>query len=330
MQINKELIQRYHLGQCSKEEEQIVEQWLESDDVEVSFPEHADLSAMEAKGWKKISSRYHFSDQYTAVNQHPPAAAVNPGLRGYRMVWQLAACLALVVATVVFYVTRNNPIEKGTIAYQQIRADKGQKLTVTLPDGTIVWLNSESSLKYPAKFGAGPRKVEFTGEAYFSVAKDHLHPFIITTARTRIQVLGTKFNVRAYAAEPATAVVVEEGRVSFAGISGKAQLLLTVNQRGIFAVHGKDSTTLVKDNVFAKKYLAWKNNELILDNQNMAQIRGTLERWYNVRINIRSGKLLQERYSGSFSDPSLKQVLESISFAVKCRYKQEGRVYTMY
>jgi len=332
MQINKELIQRYHLGQCSEEEQQMVEQWLESDEAEVSFPEGADLPAMEAKGWKKISSRYHLSDKSRSpAREHPvKLTAGNTSRRRYKMIWQLAACMALVVAAAVFYVTGTNPGQSGGLAYQQIRADKGQKLNVTLPDGTLVWLNSESSLKYPVKFGTGPRKVQFTGEAYFSVAKDPAHPFIITTSKTSIRVLGTKFNVREYGTETATSVVVAEGRVRFGGIASPEHLILTVNQRGIFSVHGKDSTTLDKDKVFAEKYLAWKNNELILDNQSLAHVKLTLERWYNVKITIHSEKLSRERYSGSFSNPSLKQVLESISFAVKCSYKQEGRVYTMY
>ncbi|TDQ11069.1 FecR family protein [Pedobacter metabolipauper] len=320
MQVNKELIQRYHLGECSPDEQRLVEAWLDSDEAEMSFPEETDLTALKHKGWKKISARYGLSAEKTESLKLK---------KSYHLkIWQYAAAVAVLVFAAFLF--SNQPLKNSRVAYNHTTAKKGQKLQVTLSDGTIVWLNSESTMSYPAQFYGRNRSVKFVGEAYFSVAKDSKHPFIITTSKTQIQVLGTKFNVRAYPSEAANAVVVEEGKVSFAANHSNRKIILTANQQGIYVLNRNGNIMLDKTDAYVGKHLAWKNNELILDNQSVAEISTTLERWYNVKIGIHSEKLLRERYTGSFSNPSLKQVLESISFALKCSYTQHGNVFTLY
>lgn len=323
MQITKEIIDRYHLGQCTSEEQQDVEQWLASDEVEMSFPEHADLNALEQKGWKKLSSRY--------------PQAVRPldnrtfKLPNYPRIWQLVACMVLLMgASLGYYLNRGSENSTNQVlAYKELKTLKGQKLSVTLSDGTVVWLNSESTLSFPARFKGDLRELKFIGEAYFSVAKDPSRPFIIHTGKTKIQVLGTKFNLRAMAAENTTSVVVAEGKVKFTGDSDKQELILTANKRGILETTS-GGTMMKTEAVYTGKYIAWKNNELVLDNLTLEEAALTLERWYNVKIKIDNQKLRKERYTGSFSNPALKQVLKSMGFAVKFSYKQQGQIFILY
>lgn len=325
MQITKEIIERYHQGRCSLEEQYIVEQWLESDELEMSFPENADLVKMEDKGWKKISSRYDIAGS--------PAATRSIKLDNYRLIWQLVACVILLFGITTFYLLNNKGKagrDESTMVYKVVKTLKGQKLSVTLSDGTVVWLNSESTLRFPESFKDNLRKLEFSGEAYFSVAKDPSKPFVIHTEKTKVQVLGTKFNLRALAAETVTSVVVEEGKVKFTGNSGKQQLILTANKRGIFEIASSTVPVMKSEEVYAGKYTAWKNNELLLDNLTMAEAARTLERWYGVKIKISRPELLNERYTGSFNNPALKQVLESMGFAVKFSYRQERQTFILY
>lgn len=322
MKVSKELIERYHQGNCSPEEQHIVEQWLHAEDAEISFPENADLKAMEDKGWKKISGRYNI-----AVRTDPAGGFKS---RNYRILWQLAACMALIFAAAALYYfheDRKNSHQNGTLVYKVVRTLKGQKLNVSLPDGTVVWLNSESVLRFPSHFKGHLRELEFSGEGYFSVAKDPSKPFVIHTRKTRIQVLGTKFNLRALTAETATSVVVEEGRVKLTGNSGQQQLMLTANKRGVFETTAPFMKT---DEVSAGKYIAWKNNELLLDNLTIGQAAETLERWYNVKITISRQELRNEHYTGSFKNPPLKEVLASMGFAVKFSYRQHGQAFILY
>ena len=323
MQITKELIERYHQGQCSLDEQNVVEEWLDSDEVEMSFPENADLNAMEDKGWKKISSRYHIAE--------PSEPRRIFKLYNYRRILQFAACIILLLAT-FFYVNTNFKSEKrnSTLAYKEIKTLKGQKLSVLLPDGTIVWMNAESILRFPVSFKGHLRELEFSGEAYFNVAKDRSKPFVIHTAKTKVQVLGTRFNLRALVAETATSVVVEEGKVQFSGDSGKQHQILTANKRGVFQIGGSGVSSMKTEEVHAGKYTAWRNNDLLFDNVTMEEVAQVLERWYNVKITINRQALRKERYTGGFNNPALSVVLESMGFAVKFNYKQHGQTFILY
>lgn len=321
MQITKELIECYHQGRCDPNEKVAVEKWLESEELEMSFPANSDLSSMEDKGWRRISARYDISVQ--------PAASKSFKLNNYRYIWQLAACFLLLVGIgITYYLNNEGNSHQSALIYKTISTSKGQKLQVKLPDGTMVWLNSESVLRFPERFRGNLRKLEFSGEAYFDVAKDPSKPFIIHTSKTKVQVLGTRFNLRALATETATSVVVEEGKVKFIGQPGKQETILTANRRGIFEALSVPAMTVHE--VSAGPYIAWKNNELLLDNLTIEEVAQTLERWYNVKIKISSADLAYERYTGNFKNPSLKQVLESMSFAVKFNYRQEEQTYIFY
>jgi ferric-dicitrate binding protein FerR (iron transport regulator) len=321
MKITKEIIERYHQGRCSLEEQRIVEQWLDAEEVEMSFPENADINAIGDRGWKRISSRYH-------IDVQPDPVTAGFKSRNYRMFWQLAACITLIFGAATFYYLSNGH-QDSRLVYKEIKTQKGQKLSVSLADGTVVWLNSESVLRFPENFKGRSRELEFSGEAYFSVAKDASKPFIIRTEKTKIQVLGTKFNLRAMATETATTVVVEEGKIQFSGTPDQQRLILTANKRGVFETKST-MPSMQTDEVYAGKYMAWKNGELLMDNLTIEEAARTLERWYNVKINISREDLLKERYTGSFKNPALKQVLKSLAFAVKCSYKQNGQTFTLY
>lgn len=325
MKICKEIIERYHQGRCSLEEQRIVEQWLDAEEVEMSFPENKDINAIKDRGWKRISGRCHIPAQ-----AEPVAAGFKS--RNYRMLWQIAACMTLILGAATFYYLNTdskNSQQNPALVYKEIKTLKGQKLSVSLSDGTIVWLNSGSVLRFPESFKGHSRELEFSGEAYFSVAKDASKPFIIRTEKTKIQVLGTKFNLRAMATETQTTVVVEEGKIRFSGAAHQQQLILTANKRGVFET--KDvMPSMQTDEVYAGKYMAWKNGELVMDNLTMEQAAETLERWFNVKISINRQELRGERYTGSFKNPSLKAVLGSMGFAVKFSYQQKGQTFILY
>lgn len=314
MKITKALIQRYHLGQCTAEESAMVEHWLDNEEAEQSFPDELNLKTVEDKGWKKISERF-------GLDEVPVQRKV------FRIpkIWSIAAAVLLVFSVAVVYIANRQvaPDLSAQQVYREIRASKGQKLSVTLADGTLVQLNSESTLRFPMSFAPNSRMVTFKGEAFFKVAKDASRPFSIKTKDTRVTVLGTRFNLRAYETETQSSVVVEEGRVRFSSNQSKDSLELIAGQRGVFTGTGKMQWTAVN----TAKHLAWKDNELVFDDSRLGDIVQTLERWYGVDIEIKNAALKAERYSGQFQQPDLKTVLESLAFAIKFNYRLKDGVY---
>lgn len=322
MEVTKELIRKYHLDQCTEAEKQAVEAWLESEDAELSYPEGVNLDGYETKGWEKIAARYDF-DQNRAFKL-PVATYKKSILKPFWL--PAAACLAIVLMLGLAYKLFNNIKEPALVlSYQTIEVKKGEKRFVQLVDGTQVWLNAESSLTFPKEFIGTKRAVNLTGEAYFRVAKNPKKPFIITSPRTTTKVLGTKFNLRDYQNEDKSELVVEEGKVSFSATKTNNNLILTANQKGV--LNSKNKLSLTQNIDFSGKYIDWKDNKLILDDLTLEEIKPILERWYNIELVISKKGLSKERYKGSFNNPSIKEVLTSICFAIRSEYTQQNKTF---
>lgn len=212
MEVTEELIRKYHLGECNDEEKLAVELWLESEDVQMSYPEDVDLDTEQQKGWVNISDRYGIrKEQKDKFILQQKKKQLNAKL------WiPIAACLAIAFAFALNKYLTSNPSQTTSIVNDQIvHVKKGEKKYLLLPDGTEVWLNSESTLSFPKEFTAIERAVDLQGEAFFKVTKNPDHPFIISSPRTTTKVLGTRFNLRDYQNEEKSELVVEEGKVSF-------------------------------------------------------------------------------------------------------------------
>ncbi|RQO74799.1 hypothetical protein DBR43_05290 [Pedobacter sp. KBW06] len=188
-------------------------------------------------------------------------------------------------------------ISKTSVAaagFNTITTPRGGLYQVNLPDGTMVWLNAASSLKYPAVFNGQERKVELSGEAYFEVAKKKI-PFLVKTALQEVAVLGTHFNINAYADEVKTKTTLFEGsvRVSLA----EKQALKSVNTQVL--VPGQQSTVennrLNVNAVDLDEALAWKNGYFQFNEENLVNIMKQLSRWYDIDV-VFEGKPSQELF----------------------------------
>lgn len=322
MEIDKEIIQRYHLGLCNAKETAAVKAWLTLDDVEMTFINDQELQKLEDDSWAQLATRYKLTS--VPVNKKPASSS-----NYFRLTWPIAASIVMILGLTIAYLTynsnllNNSPKQKtAQVIYKNIRTKKGQKLQVTLPDGTQVWINSESSMRFPQQFTGSKREVSFNGEAYFRVAKNPHKPFIITSNRTRIQVLGTRFNFRDYANENLSTVVVEEGKVRFSGLNHAEKRVLTANQKGTYGTHANPAL-FVQMVYNTSKYMDWKDNKLVLDNLTLAEIGPILERWYGIQFEVTDPLLKTRRYTGSFENPGIKQVVESISFALHANCQQQ-------
>lgn len=219
--------------------------------------------------------------------------------------------------------TINRSLSPGK-AINTLETSKGEQSQVQLPDGSIVYLNAASNLSYPANFSEQPeRKVKLSGEAYFQVAKDKAHPFIVETRGQQVQVLGTHFNINAYTDEADIKTTLLEGSVSVAllsspGARAAADGKVASSKRRVILKPGQQSALTPTEefkirHVDAQAEVAWKNGEFVFERENIKSIMRKISRWYNVDIKY-EGDVEKKALWGSISRYSnVKQVLEMLS-----------------
>lgn len=165
--------------------------------------------------------------------------------------------------------------------YNTLTTPRGGQFRVILPDGTAVWLNTASALRYPTAFNDADRTVELQGEAYFEVAANATQPFRVKTATQEIQVLGTSFNINAYTNEGYTVTTLVTGRVKVNTPGKDAGIVLEPGQQAI-AAHGSQQLSFAR--ATAPDVIAWKNGLFLFDNADLETVMRCLERWYDVEV----------------------------------------------
>ncbi|RFS20670.1 FecR family protein [Chitinophaga silvatica] len=201
---------------------------------------------------------------------------------------------------------------------------KGMKYKVVLPDGSQVWLNAASSLRYPASFAADNRTVKLTGEAYFDVNTDAKRPFIVESGKQKVQVLGTSFNINAYSDEPIIKTTLLLGAVKVT--AGNSSCTLAPGQQSQTA--RDEAGALNKREVDTGKEIAWMNNLFSFKNDDLQFIMRQISRWYNVEIKY-NGNIPAEKFVGEISRSSnLNEVLRILEIN-DLRFEINGNAITV-
>ena len=190
--------------------------------------------------------------------------------------------------------TGQTPVE--AITMNTLTTPRGGQYEVVLPDGTRVWLNAASSLKYPTAFTGNERRVELTGEAYFEVSKDARKPFFVKTTNQTVAVLGTHFNINSYADEAATKTTLLEGSVKVTGNTNQLTVKLKPGQQAVNTVTAID----IKQDADIDEAVAWKNGKFLFRNTDLRTIMRQLSRWYDVDVEYQ-GNVAQKHYRGRIS-----------------------------
>lgn len=210
-----------------------------------------------------------------------------------------------------------NPKE---VIYNTIETPRGGQYQISLPDGTKVWLNAASSLSYPATFaGQRQRMVQLTGEAYFEVAKDRQHPFTVKSKGQEIEVLGTHFNVNAYADEPAVKTALLEGSVKVS--AGTTAVVIRPGQQASLK-NGSINVEEVNTNVMAD----WKAGKFRFKDEPLASILRKVSRWYDVEIVYSPGFKDMPTFTGSVSRlDNVSAVLKMLEETSDVKFSIEGK-----
>jgi len=200
-------------------------------------------------------------------------------------------------------------LKTGTTFYNTIETPKGGKYQIILPDGSKVWLNSVSSLRFPAVFNGKERNVELTGEAFFEVAKNKEKPFIVKTNAMNVMVTGTQFNIMAYSDEKYSSTTLVEGSVNVSNVNG--DMVLKPGEQ-VVSNHG---AKLSKSIVDVEQNIAWKNGLFQFSNSDMRTVMNQISRWYDVTVEYRDS--VPEKHFGGYisRDSKLSQVLKMLELS---------------
>ena len=286
--MQKETLYKYFEGIASPEEEAAVYRWLDasSENEEELLKEREFFDAMilagsadeKAKG-KKLALN---------VNKGP---FIRPWMRE---VLKVAAVVAVTVACgLYFYVSEKKEL---LAAMNTITVPAGQRVNLTLSDGTTVWLNARSEMVYPAVFSGAKREVKLDGEGYFEVKHDKESPFVVHTQKCDIEVLGTKFNVEAYSDSEEFSTSLMEGSVKVTDNSAvSASVLLKPDQE----VHMKDGRLLVSS-IDDYDHFRWRDGLVCFDNIAFNELMKRFEKCYGISIVVENKKLEEYSCSGKF------------------------------
>jgi transmembrane sensor len=307
MKLTPEILEKYYQGVCSEEENRIVEAWLSKEELD---DHHIEIDKNEQKEtWESIqTAQKNNSSQYK-----------------WSFFKYVAAILIFVLVSSVFYhflYPKNSNfsnVENSIIAWDTVNTQLGERVNITLSDGTEVLLNFNSKISFPKKFTNDTRTVFLDGEAFFHVKKDPSHPFIIHTHDKSIKVLGTKFSVDAYNAPHKISVTVKEGKVKFYNSLDSSQgLILTKGQRGEF-LKQKGFTRKDTNNSF---WLNWTNDQpFTFKNTTINDIAISLSEVYGTEFKI-DDRWKQKHFTGNFDrNATLESIIQRICFVMNCNYK---------
>lgn len=207
------------------------------------------------------------------------------------------------------------------IVYNIVSTPKGGQYQIELPDGTQVWLNAASSLRFPTSFTGKERRVEImNGEAYFEVAKNKKMPFIVRLNSAEIQVLGTHFNVMAYAEEATVKTTLLEGSIKF--VQQQRGLLLKPGEQIQLS---KDGSTKIESDVDTDQVVAWKNGLFQFDNSDIETVMRQLSRWYDVSV-VYSNTNIKHLFVGEMPRSStLSEILKALELTSRIHFKIDGK-----
>ncbi|WP_461789730.1 FecR family protein [Pedobacter sp.] len=224
--------------------------------------------------------------------------------------------------------------EKGQLIYQVIETQnsaltfntltttRGEQTEVLLPDGTLVFLNSQSSLNFPTNFkGAKERKVTLTGEGYFEVTKNKLQPFIVASNQQLVKVLGTTFNINAYTDEPHTATTLLEGSVNITNTNNQRSATLSPGQQATLSTDQLEIKTVETDDV-----VAWKNGYFMFNNETLSTILNRVSKWYDVDVIYKDDAMKNKTFFGSISRyKNISELLKIIQKTDVATFEIKGR-----
>ena len=305
--MNPELLQKYIAGNATEAEKQRVTKWIQENPENMrEYMAQRKLHdmvlwRMEPVAEENSRERKHFS------------------LRGICMeAAKIAAVLAIVLLGTHYWTGKHQVPEDKT--WQSIYVPAGQRAELMLADGTKVWLNSRSTLTFPGSFKGNIRNVKLDGEGYFAVTKNVEQPFIVETNKCNVKVLGTEFNVMAYAADSVWETSLLEGAVEIL-VPGSNNSGMRLEPNMMASLKGN---RLVKGRIKEADYFLWREGLLCFNDISVRDMIEKLKLYYGVDIVVNNTRILKNRYTGKFrTKDGVEHVLKVLKLNNKFTYTKD-------
>lgn len=259
--------------------------------------------------WQAIESKLDKKEQGRVVQMRP-----------WRKVLQIAAMSVFVIGA---YWLWNNSANNTTNEFMAFQTYENENKEIELPDGSKIWLNENSSIRYAADFQK--RDVSLNGEAFFEVARMEDSPFEITSGGATTRVLGTSFNIRAYPEEAKVELTVKTGKVAFSAENKEETKILIAGEA---ANYEKAAKRVVESPVLEANALAWQTKKLTFISTPFSQVEKDLERYYDVEIEVKNAALSNCRFKGgTFKKAELSEILELLQITMEWEINKDGTKY---
>ena len=317
----KELIEKYFDGNITDAEIKKISEWIKNDlhlqnwwEEEFSKSDAGINPVLRDKLFARIKEQTQGKEE-TQGKENPRTIRMNPWK------WAAAIVLPICIAFFTYYLVDSSQTVGAPFI---VKADKGDKATIELPDGTNVVLNSASQLSYLNNFGENGRRVQLNGEAYFKVAHDEKRAFIVQVGDLEVKVLGTSFNVSAYEDAKDVTVVLLEGKVGV-----YAQKTSHIMKPGDKIEYNKATHKITATQVHPSDYIEWTKGNIYFEKESLENIMKTLSRIYDVEIRFDSNKLPNEYFTGTIPGGGIQNALNILMLTSPFYYEMDGSVIVL-
>lgn len=313
--INELLLIRYMRGELSGEEFTVVDKWINESAENRKIAEdcfYLSWAVSSLNTMKKVSTRKALEK----VNKRIKKQRWVPV---YRKLQQVAAILLLPLLILSGYLLFN-PAQKVPVHYIEARMTPGMIGSTILPDGTKVWMNSSTYLKYPSSFEGEAREVVLDGEAFFKVAKEE-KKFIVQTHQSSVEVLGTEFNIDAYSHNNFIATTLVEGSVLFTYENSAKDMQSIYMKPNDQVLYDKNNHTADQRETYIPKDIAWMKGQIVLRDTPLSDVLWILSKRFNVEFIIKNPAFYKQSFTGVFTNQQIERVLEHFKRSSEIRYK---------
>ena len=317
----KELIEKYFDGNITDAEIKELSDWIKNDrhlqnwwEEEFSKSDAGINPVLRNKLFARIKEQTQGKEE-TQGKEKPRTIRMNPWK------WAAAIVFPICIAFFTYYLIDSSQTVGAPFI---VKADKGDKATIELPDGTNVVLNSASQLSYLNNFGENGRRVQLNGEAYFKVAHDEKRAFIVQVGDLEVKVLGTSFNVSAYEDAKDVTVVLLEGKVGV-----YAQKMSHIMKPGDKIEYNKATHKITATQVHPSDYIEWTKGNIYFEKESLENIMKTLSRIYDVEIRFDSNKLPNEYFTGTIPGGGIQNALNILMLTSPFYYEMDGSVIVL-
>jgi transmembrane sensor len=263
------------------------------------------------KSWSAIQKHIEKND----TDQSPIVRKIN-----YRNYFKIAAAIVVVALLPLLYFNQLRS-EKDKVAYNEIYNPRGQKRLVTMPDGSNIYLNGDSKVRYAQDFNTGNRTVYLEGEAFFDVQHRSKQPFTVYTGKVSTTVLGTSFNINAYQSLKDITITVHTGKVGVLVKNGSKTALVQFLFPNEQLTVNKNTGLAVKKAVNAIDFDSWREYKLFFYDKPLNEIAEVIAREYDLDILIKTEALKDMKLTAKFDKCSAKQIMETIAKLTNSKYK---------